>query len=59
MIPNQEIEKRLNAAIDRWAPGSDQERIARNTAKILVPEVKKLLAEQSARERAIRWPNTT
>lgn len=44
-MSDHEIELRLNAAIDRWAPGGERERIARVVAKILIPEVKQLIRE--------------
>lgn len=44
-MSDHEIELRLNAAIDRWAPGGERERIARVAAKILIPEVKQLIRE--------------
>ncbi len=49
MIREVEIRKRLNAAIDRAALGSDREKVARYTVGLLVPEVEKLI-RQALRE---------
>jgi hypothetical protein len=50
VIQTYEIKARLNAVIDRWAPGTDIERLARVVVNALVPEIRKLLQEQ-AREK--------
>jgi len=49
VIREVEIRKRLNAAIDRAALGSDREKVARYTVGLLVPEVEKLI-RQALRE---------
>lgn len=46
MMQDREIEKRLNAVIDRWAPGDERERIARAAAHVFVPEIRKIIREE-------------
>jgi hypothetical protein len=45
-LRESEISARLNAAIDRADLSMDRERMARYTVRLLVPEVKKLIAEE-------------
>jgi hypothetical protein len=50
-ISEMEIEKRLNAAIDRLGLGTDRERVARSLVPLFLKEVKTIIMEQVRRER--------